>query len=154
MGTFLLTWNRTLSEEWGDREYEIDVTALGYRVNGRWSTGNSKSIEAGDRVFLLQQGDVRGIVASGFATSSVSQKEHFHKPNEIANYVDIEWDCHVADEDMIPTEDLERLIPNVHWSPMTGGIQIHEEEDVKALEYIWEFGVEAVDGYRAIEWKR
>ena len=52
---FLLTWN---PERWDWTTLADDLVhvALGRAVEIRWSSGNTRRVVAGDRVFLLKQG--------------------------------------------------------------------------------------------------
>src|SRR5579859_3708816 len=69
MSTYLLTWKPQRFPNEG-------LTEVATRLNGgqrvkewRWSTGNNKRIEVGERVFLLRQGhSFPGIVGSGWVT--------------------------------------------------------------------------------------
>src|SRR4051794_39139010 len=66
MGTFLLTWNPSHPKAWEDVKEAAAKAASGKPHRMRWSTGNTKSIKTGDRVFLLRQVvDPKGIVAAG-----------------------------------------------------------------------------------------
>lgn len=152
MATFLLTWNPEVSEENFNSEAAIEITSQGLTVGSSWNAGGRKSgISPGDRVFLLQQGVTRGIVASGYARSEIYQGTHFLDENKEANYVDVEWDLIVSNDERLLTEDLERFLPDVHWTPMSSGNKV-EAEHAAALEFLWEYGAETVDEYRLIKW--
>jgi 5-methylcytosine-specific restriction protein A len=69
MPTFLLTWNPA-RWPWADSAEASQQMADGTPYPSRWSTGNTKKIAHGDRVFLLKQGEEpRGITAAGRVTS-------------------------------------------------------------------------------------
>ena len=62
MSSYLLTWN---SEKY-------DRSAVDIAEHDKWSTGVTRSISEGDRLFFLKFGrQPRGIVASGRAVSKV-----------------------------------------------------------------------------------
>jgi 5-methylcytosine-specific restriction protein A len=76
MGTYLLTWNP-------NRWAWTDLTLMAHRVREegsalmRWSCGNTRRIEAGDRVFLLRQGaEPKGILASGMVIEPPYEDVH------------------------------------------------------------------------------
>ncbi|GAC1475232.1 MAG: hypothetical protein NVSMB9_27250 [Isosphaeraceae bacterium] len=68
--TYLLTWNPK-RHAWANLEAEVRATTEGRLVyRHRWSSGSTKRIRRGDRLFLLRQGvEPRGIMAAGWATS-------------------------------------------------------------------------------------
>src|SRR6516164_1297357 len=78
MATYLLTWNPA-RWSWPDIKEASQQTASGKAYSTEWSTGNTRRIARGDRVFLLKQGQQpRGIVAAGWVTSdTVSEDPHF-----------------------------------------------------------------------------
>src|SRR5262245_58474636 len=69
MTTYLLTWNPA-KWNWADLEQVSGQTAAGNPFRALWSCGNTRSIQRGDRVFLLKQGqEPRGLMASGWVLS-------------------------------------------------------------------------------------
>jgi hypothetical protein len=72
MKTYLLTWNPD-RWTWPDFKLAVRQVALGTPYETRWSIGNSRGIEPGDRVFLLRQPVDRGLIGSGTATSLTYQ---------------------------------------------------------------------------------
>ena len=57
MKTYLLTWNPRRSN-WDDDIGEMaDTVKNGGTAETKWSCGNTKSIQEGDRVFFIQLGE-------------------------------------------------------------------------------------------------
>jgi 5-methylcytosine-specific restriction protein A len=70
MNTYLFLWNPK-KWTWTTLEQDIEQVDLTGRCSQRWSCGNTKSIQPGDRIFLLKVGtEPKGIIAAGFATST------------------------------------------------------------------------------------
>ncbi|MDM8527083.1 hypothetical protein QUF58_02620 [Anaerolineales bacterium HSG24] len=81
MVTYLLTWNPS-RWAWTDLQDNInEIKKKGFHLD-TWSCGVTKKINPSDRVFLMKLGkdEPRGIVASGWATSSVFENEHWNEP--------------------------------------------------------------------------
>lgn len=145
MATYLLTWN---PERWKWRELPAAVSELEDRkiLSTRWSTGNTQCIEPGDRLFLLRQGiEPRGIMGSGFATSTVFSKKHFESElaaqGKMAWRVNLDFDV-LIDSDANPKAvlTLDELrtgsLAAVHWHTPASGISIPEDA-AKQLEILW-----------------
>jgi 5-methylcytosine-specific restriction protein A len=136
MTTWILTGNdeRGWDDEWWKNA--ANRTSRGHKVTNSWSTGVSTSVQPGDRFFLLRQGKVRGIVASGWCTSEVYVDEHFDDPDRDANYTEVAFDVALIAEDRLPTEVLEAQLPEQHWTPQGSGSRLkpHLEDD---LEELW-----------------
>ena len=93
MDTYLLTWNPK-RWDWESMEEDIlDLKSNGF-FDGTWSTGVTKRIQNGDRIFLIRLGtEPRGIVASGYAISNGYQEVHWDPDHlEPANYIDVRFD--------------------------------------------------------------
>lgn len=77
MSAYLLTWNPK-NWPWADLPEIASKLSKGVPVAQRWSCGNSRKIPVGSRVFLLRQGvEPKGIIASGWVTSSPSSEPHW-----------------------------------------------------------------------------
>jgi len=84
MPTYLMTWNpdRWAWEEIGDA---AEATAAGEGYQSRWSSGNTKTIKRGERVFLLRQGqEPKGIVGTGWTTSDSYEADHWNEKGGMA----------------------------------------------------------------------
>ena len=128
MQTFLLTWNPR-KWTWSALDVEYDLARKQGFLDSRWSCGRSKRIRAGDRVFLLRQGqEPRGIVASGFATSDEPfTADHFTDAGRSALYIEARFDIllHPDREAILPRANLDiGTLSFVHWDTQVGGITI------------------------------
>lgn len=140
--TYLLTWNPN-RWTWDTLGRDARRSAEGDVVKERWSSGNTKRIVPGDRLFLMRLGvEPRGIVASGWAISETKPGPHWAPERaalgDTALYVDAEFE-RVLDPDVdqpLPHDDLEQRLPDFHWSPQASGIEIPSDIAV-ALEEAW-----------------
>lgn len=146
MKTWLITWN-PLRWSWNDKysgylemKNQISQTGLSYRT---WSCGCNKSIQKGDRIFLIRLGvEPRGIIASGYAATGVFEGPHWDQEKEAAGIkcrrIFIEFDK-IQDpihDDMIIMDRLKEISSSYRWSSQASGIEIpsHISEE---LEEIW-----------------
>lgn len=138
--TYLLTWNpgrfswETFEEDW-------DVFYMGSRPRFRWSCGNTKSIEVGDRVFLMRLGyqeEIKGIVASGIVTVSPFEAPHWHGEGgtPTALYIEFEPDV-LLNPDTDDLLDPKIVTQEFDWYPQRSGITI-PHEIVPYLEQVWQ----------------
>jgi 5-methylcytosine-specific restriction protein A len=143
MATYLLTWNPKKWHWWdnlGD-----SFKRVGDSYVGKWSSGNSKKIHAGDRVFLIRLGkDPRGIVASGWATSNVYPGSHWDErlaeSGKDALYVDIRLDTllNPGREKILARRELDKgTLGNMHWDSQASGFEIPRDVAAK-IEDLWE----------------
>lgn len=71
MNTYLFLWNPK-KWSWTTLEQDIEEVDLTGRCSQRWSCGNTKSIQPGDRIFLLKVGtEPKGIIAAGCMYSNL-----------------------------------------------------------------------------------
>ncbi len=140
MQTYLLTWN---PKKWPWKRLDADYACASTQgfLDERWSCGRSKRIRAGDRVFLLRQGqEPRGIVASGFVTSDTPfESDHFSDPGRSALYVDTRFDVllHPDREPILPRTSLDSVaLATVHWDTQLSGIIIAPDAAAE-LEERW-----------------
>lgn len=128
-GAFFLTWNPS-RWPWIDLETHLAQVTCGQPVELNWSTGNTKKIEAGDRVFLLKQGELpRGIMASGLAISEVFEDAHHDAKRaaagDKANYVRVRLDRLVRPEAVLAVEDIhEGPLAPIYWAMPASGIEM------------------------------
>jgi hypothetical protein len=137
--TMIATWNPD-NWSWPDRDEEVVRVEAGGILRGQWSTGSRKGdVEPGDRVFLLKQGDEpRGIIGSGTCASRIFQDEHWDpaRAGEDANYVLIEWDTLLGDDDLLPHSQLVAGIPaGGEWRPQGSGtlLSLSNADELEAL---------------------
>jgi 5-methylcytosine-specific restriction protein A len=132
MSTFLLTWNPA-KWNWPDIEEASLQTTAGNLYRDNWSSGNTKKIEKGDRVFLLKQGrERRGILASGWVISdqvTIRPQWDQEKAREGETILSIQADferiLNPATDTLLSVEDIEaRPLATVHWHTQASGIEI------------------------------
>ena len=143
MNTYLLTWSPK-KWQWRDLTRLIaEVKKKGYCVTD-WSCGNNKSIEKGDRLFLLRQGEEpRGIVAAGYADSEPFEAIHWReekaKAGRTTMYLRVRWErlLNPETESTFPREWLnEGALSRVNWNTQISGISIRSEA-ADELEQRW-----------------
>lgn len=130
MPTYLLNWNPK-QYDWYDIQDCIDeIQEKGFYIT-RWSTGVTKRINRGDRLFLIKLGkEPRGIVGSGWAESNVRKGEHWNDSGRHANYVEVQFDILLNPdrETIFPRKELDiGLLGSMHWSSQASGISIPDD---------------------------
>lgn len=134
MKTWLFTWNPS-RWPWDDKyrgykEMKNQIQQVGSSFF-TWSCGNNKSIQKGDRIFLIRLGvEPRGIMASGYAATGVFEGPHWDYEKEAAGIkcrrIFIEFD-RIQDpltENIILMDKLIEISPKYKWSSQTSGIEI------------------------------
>ena len=147
--TYLLTFNPEKAYKWEDlRDCIDDIKDHGFYATA-WSCGRNRRITAGDRVFMMRQGqgsgERRGIFASGRATSAVYQQEHWDEAEarrgKLALYVPIRLDV-LLDPDSEPILSRSLLkegpLAGGPWDARTGGVAIPVEIAAE-LEKEWAY---------------
>lgn len=146
MPTYLLTYNPT-HWEWDDLPEIALQSADGEIIVESWSTGSSKRIRTGDRIFLLKQGpEPRGIIGSGAAQSDVYDGEHWDGSGRPANFVDVAFDVLLDPESqpILSRASLDRPeLAAQHWDPQGSGSSIRPEV-TSELEKLWHEHVAAI----------
>jgi len=141
MNTYLLAWN-PVKYPWDSLNQELSQVREDGSSWGRWSVGNNRGIEPGDRLFLIRLGkEPRGIVGSGWAKTSPYQAPHWDLDRadngELANYVDLAFDS-LFEAPQLPMELL--LLPPLNayrnWSTQRSGVQIPPTIGIE-LEESW-----------------
>lgn len=147
MKTYLLTWNPRRSN-WDDDIGEMaDTVKNGGTAETKWSCGNTKSIQEGDRVFFIQLGVTKkGIFASGKAIKGSYEDSHWEteraERGETCRFVKVQFDRLLdptPGHDKILDREILKLPPFdlVHWDAQASGIRIADRVAVE-LEKIWE----------------
>ncbi|MGM9963432.1 MAG: hypothetical protein ACI319_10405 [Holdemanella porci] len=146
MKTWLFTWNR---DRWawddklsGFKELISNINQVGHAYT-IWTCGMNKSIQPGDRIFLIKLGSKpKGIVASGTAMTNVFEGTHWdyekQKMGIKARRVYIDFDkIKDCDKEIILDYDvLKSISSNFNWSTQASGIQIPENIAVQ-IEKRW-----------------
>ncbi|WP_420208786.1 HNH endonuclease [Candidatus Electronema sp. JC] len=142
MATYLLIWNPEYYpwDDIADAAQEIKRKRV---FSWGWSTGSRKSIQKGDRLFLIRLGKApKGIMASGWATSDVYPDTHWNnsQTQKEALYVDIDFDrILVPGIDRIINIDLlenHPVLKKKYWHPRGSGSEIPDDV-ANELEEIW-----------------
>jgi hypothetical protein len=159
MTTYLLTWNPE-KWHWADLSKWVARVRSGEAAEDRWSSGNTKTIPIGSRVFLLRQGvEPRGIMASGWTTTEVEEDRHWDRElarsGHLANYVGFTYEALLhpdQDELLHPRDFPPGPARNVHWTPFASGTSISEPAAAQ-LEHLWglHVGVEKEVGFSDLE---
>ena len=139
MNTYLFLWNPK-KWTWTTLEQDIEQVDLTGRCSQRWSCGNTKSIQPGDRIFLLKVGtEPKGIIAAGFATSKPFYEKHWSGENKDTLYIDVDFEVLLnPDQEPILTVDILKTgnLAQQNWRPMASGISVRPEL-VDELEAVW-----------------
>lgn len=139
MNTYLFLWNPK-KWDWTTLEQDIEQVDLTGRCSQRWSCGNTKSIQTGDRIFLLKVGtEPKGIIAAGFATSTPFYERHWSGENKDTLYIDVDFEVLLnPDKEPILTVDILKAgnLAKQNWRPMGSGNSI-KPELVDELEAVW-----------------
>ncbi|MBX2983347.1 MAG: hypothetical protein KF843_11790, partial [Flavobacteriales bacterium] len=102
--------------------------------------GNTKSIQPGDRIFLLKVGtEPKGIIAAGFSTSTPFYEKHWSGENKDTLYIDVDFEVLLnPDQEPILTVDILKTgnLAQQNWRPMASGISVRPEL-VDELEAVW-----------------
>lgn len=135
MTTYLLNWNPK-RWEWYSIEDDIAYLQENGWLDDRWSCGVNKSIQPGDRFFLIRLGrEPRGIVGSGRIRSAPFEELHWDderaKLDQTARYVDVVFDSLVNAEidPLLPIDFLKDhpVLGRMHWSQQASGVRIPDE---------------------------
>lgn len=143
MTTYLLTWKPKLYDKWIENIHDSisEIEENGFCEYG-WSTGSNKSVQPGDRVFMMKLGENPGIVADGWAVSKVYKGKHWNPKakSKSANYVDVHFYTILNPKtDKIFSLPLQKdgLYQNQKtWTPQSSGMELHDEV-AEQLEKDW-----------------
>jgi 5-methylcytosine-specific restriction protein A len=107
----------------------------GKGVIASWSCGNTKSIQPGDRIFLMQVAEEpKGIIASGWVTTAPHLRLHWDADKaaigEKCLGVDGEWERLLNPPVDAPLEmrELQKgKLADFNWTPQSSGVRIPDE---------------------------
>lgn len=140
MNTYLFVWN---PKRWIWDTLEDDIEQLNQigKIRHRWSSGNTKSIQIGDRIFLVKLGtEPKGIIGEGIAMTTPFFEKHWTGENRQALYIDIDLEVLLnPDKEPILTLDILKtgdLAKQYSWTPQASGITIRPDI-VDELEAVW-----------------
>jgi 5-methylcytosine-specific restriction protein A len=136
---YLLTWNPK-KFDWTDLKGHVRKIRAGRPGELRWSCGNTKRIQAGDRIFLLRQGlEPRGIMASGTALGAPDADDSWDAARRTALYVPFQVDMLLDPEvdGVLPLSQLQDgPLGEVNWRTQSSGISIPDDAAAE-LEKRW-----------------
>ncbi len=139
MNTYLFVWN---PKRWPWDTLEDDIKKVNETGNcpQRWSCGVNRSINKGDRAFLIRVGaEPKGIIGAGAIASQPFIDRHWSGEDREAYYVDIDFESLLnPDKEPILTLDLLKIgdLRVQNWTPQASGISIRPEF-VNELEALW-----------------
>ena len=139
MNTYLFVWN---PKRWSWTTLEDDIVEVNQtgKCPESWSCGVNKSINTGDRAFLVRVGvEPKGIFGAGFVTSQPFVDRHWSGEDRAANYVDIGFETLLnPDKEPILNLDLLKMgaLAGQNWTPQASDISIRHEL-VDELEALW-----------------
>lgn len=139
---FILIWN-PLRWVWRGLEKDILAVASGRDASETaWSTGNTRSVKPGDRLFLLKLGqEPRGLMGAGYATSGVYESEHWDAAKRATGErtwrVNLHFDCLLHPDAVLPLESLRQgPLGEFYWTPAASGVSVPAHL-VPHLEELW-----------------
>ncbi len=141
MATYLLTWNPS-KWPWDHLDSLARKSEKGKLLSDGWSCGNTQRISAGDRIFLLRQGQKSpGMIGSGWATSKAYRSPHWdpqkRKDRKKTWFINLDWDALVSVERRLPRSTLERgVLSQALLNVQSGGCSIDAASALK-LEKLW-----------------
>ena len=143
MNGILLTWNpNRWSPSYESLEALEAVTPSTDPIPGRWSVGNHKNgIESGMRAFLVRQGNLRGIVATGVVTFGPYLDDHWDGSKRLTGYVEVDWDTWVKPEKRIAVEKLIKQVKTVPWNNLIGSGHVIDQDTTFKIDDLWADGL-------------
>jgi 5-methylcytosine-specific restriction protein A len=141
--TYLLTW--TPKWDWHDYEAVVRRSRSGEVIYEDWSTGNTKTMPIGSRVFLLRQTEKRGIVGSGWTRTAPELADHWDGSDRQMLSVDTGFERLLSLEDRLPIEALLEQIPDHDWNNIqASGLSVPPPIATR-LEALWAKHLKAFD---------
>jgi len=144
VATYLLAWNPKRFQ-WDALAEESSALKAGQSVRDfGWSCGNSRRLNAGDRVFLIRLGkEPKGIFAAGTITRGSYENLHWDEDRaavgETAYYIKVQLDT-LLNPESDPILRRERLndpaLAGMHWDTQMSGVRIPDHIATE-LERVW-----------------
>lgn len=140
MSAYLLTWNPN-KFDWTGLKGQVQKIRNGKTAELRWSCGNTRRIQAGDRIFLLRQGvEPRGFVASGTALGAREEDKGWDSARRTALYVPLRMDSLLDPkvDGILPLAQIQDgPLGKVNWRTQSSGISIPDAAATE-LEKRWQ----------------
>jgi hypothetical protein len=137
MKAYLFGWN-PIKFRWDDLDDDIAKLQAGHKLEEDWSVASHKTIQRGDRAYIVRVGvEPKGIFASGIISSkpflALRKGRTYHR-------IVIEFDVLLnPDKQPILTLDILKTgnLATQTWTPQASGISIRPEL-VDDLEGVWQ----------------
>jgi 5-methylcytosine-specific restriction protein A len=143
MKTFLLSWSPK-RWEWENLPDWIDRIEKGKASERRWSCGNSKRPQKGDRVFLIRLGEEpKGIFGSGTIVRGSYEDRHWEEEKALqgqkSRFLELQFDVLLNPEENIFSRKHLNEPPfnKMHWDIQKSGAEIPFEIAIE-LEMRWD----------------
>ena len=153
MKTFLLYWNPHFSSYSPERfldEFAFSPSRKVLREDDPdwdsspnffdWSIYEYEKAKEGDRFIFVRVGYEKptGIIGMGYFTSDPFEDEDWSGQDRLTYYVDMEWESIVdpTSDAVLPTEVLQREIPEVCWTKGLSGVEVSPEV-AQRIEELW-----------------
>ncbi|HRQ22687.1 MAG TPA: HNH endonuclease [Anaerolineales bacterium] len=146
MKTFLLAWSPIRSRSEWDNFSELSRDVKNGNIQPiRWSCGNSKRLQKGDRVFFIRLAkEPKGLFASGYVAENSYEDTHWErekaKQGKTSYFVKVKLDVLLDpnSEDQILSRKLldEPPFSDMHWDTQVSGVEI-PSDIAGELETLW-----------------
>jgi hypothetical protein len=112
----ILGWNPGLWNEWPvSYASVVEGVTAGAPYVTQWSVGARREVAPGTDAWLLRQGGSYGIIGHGTVLTDPYEDVHFADPRRTASFVDVAFDELVTEDDRVPRDLLEVVVPEVAW---------------------------------------
>ena len=137
MKAYLFGWN-PIKFKWDDLDEDIAKLQAGNKLEEDWSCASHKTIQPGDRAYIVRLGlEPKGIFASGYVSSEPYLAS---RKGRIYHRINIRLDVLLnPDKQPILTLDILKTgnLAAQTWTPQASGISIRPEL-VDELEGVWQ----------------
>ncbi|MEJ8819392.1 HNH endonuclease [Lacibacter sp. H407] len=138
MKTYLFAWNPK-KWPWEDLEKNLNELKTTGVTRQMWSCISHKSVNTGDRAFLIRLGGKKnGIVGAGYVASDSFLAKHWDGSGRLLERVNVDFEdlSFRNDDPFIPIKILKDRFPQQVWSTQASGIEI-KPAIAHQLEEIW-----------------
>jgi hypothetical protein len=142
----ILGWNPSLWDEWpGSYAAVVASVSAGTPYVTQWSVGSRREVEPGTDAWFLRQGGSHGLIGHGTVLTHPYEDRHFADARRTASFVDVAFDELVLEEDRVPRDILEVVVPEVAWRyQFRSGNRVAPEPN-RRLRQLWRGAYAAPD---------
>lgn len=137
MNTYLFTWNPD-KFPWA-KQKEMIAKLPNEKPIHQWKTTRINNIGINDTFLLMKLGAIpkhkKGIVGIGKISSNVYKDKDVIKNIEQVNFIDLEF-SNLSESPLISLTDLEKIDPNMNWTPESNGIFVSNSTYEKIFNVI------------------